>query len=399
MTRADLSLPPDAADPSGEMLRARYRLLTRQIPTLYLIVVVCTVPVIGLVLTRGGGWEMALAPALMVAIVFARMIHWRRARAGVETMSVASMQREMRRTGLIGPAIGFILASASIAAGLRLDLHAQAVTLVTVWMCTIACSFCLSTLPRTAYAVVFASGAPLCAVFLYNGEPMLVLAGGLIVALACLVIFVVKQNHDAFAEIVTARSLAEQRQMLAARRGEEAARLANSDCLTRLANRRAFMTALGEGVDGGRRFAVALIDLDGFKPVNDVYGHAAGDALLVEIGGRLAALMDGRGLAARFGGDEFCLMIDDVADAAQALALARLARNAIAAPCALSSQVSVAVDCCVGVALHDGAASAGDLIERADATLYQCKRRGGAVAVWTPAAGAPPQDAASSQAA
>lgn len=402
MTRRTAMSPSvDAADPSNVMLRERYRQLTRLLPTLYLIVMVCTVPIIALIVTRGGGLTMALAPTVMMVVVLARMIYWRRARAEVDARSPQDMQRELRRIALIGPAIGFLLASASIAGGLALDLHAQAITLVTVWMCTIASSFCLQLLPRTAYAVVFASGAPLIAVFLYKGEPLLVFSSGLVVALACLVVYVVKQNHDAFAELERARIHAEQRHVLAARHGEEAARLAYSDFLTRLANRRAFMTALAEGVGAGRRFAVALIDLDGFKPVNDVYGHGAGDALLIETGARLQDLMAGRGLAARFGGDEFCLMIDDVADAEQALALARLARSAIAAPFALSPQVTVAVDCCVGVALHDGAASPGDLIERADATLYRCKHRGGAaVAVWSPdGANAAPRAPATSQAA
>lgn len=377
--------PTETAELSDAMLRERYRLLTRLLPTLYLIVMVCTVPIIGLILLRGGGPTMALAPTVMMVIVVARMIHWRRARASVHLRSPAEMRRELRRIGLMGPAIGFLLASASIAGGLSLDLQAQAVTLVTVWMCTIASSFCLQMLPRTAYAVVFASGAPLLTVFLYKGEPLLVFSSGLVVALACLVVYVVKQNHDAFAELERARMLAEQSHDLATRRTEEAARLANSDWLTHLPNRRRFMSELAARLgEAERPFAVAMLDLDGFKPVNDVYGHAAGDAVLVEIGGRLEALMQGRGLAARFGGDEFCLLIENADDAEQALAVARLARAAICEPVALAADVRVGVDASIGVALNDGAASPADLIERADATLYRCKNRGRrAVAAWT----------------
>lgn len=377
---------------SSVMLRERYRLLTRQIPTLYLIVLVCTTPIIGLIVTRGGGVLMAIAPTAIVVLIVLRMIYWRRARGRVAEIEDAAIRKEMRRTALVGPAMGFLLACAAISGGLRLDADAQAVTLVTVWMCTIASSFCLSTLPGVAYALVFASGAPLCAVFIYKGDPLMMFSGGLVVALACMVVFVVKQTHEAFAEIVHARMLADQRHDLVARGAEEAARLANSDWLTLLPNRRRFMTEIAALASAGRPFAAALVDLDGFKPINDVFGHAAGDAVLVEVGARLARLVEGRGLAARFGGDEFCLLITPTRGVEEAVALAHQARATIGEAIALSPRIEVRVDACVGVALHDGVESPADLLERADATLYQCKNNGrGAVAAWpTPQAPARP---------
>lgn len=376
----------DEDDLTSAMLRDRYRLLTRQVPTLYVIVLVCTAPIIGLILSRGGG-PMAMAPASVAIVYFARMRAWRRARRDVDTISVEAIRERLRLTAIVGPALGFALACVVVACGLLLDPYAQVVTLATVWMCTIASAFCLSALPRAAFGIVFASGAPLCAYFLYMGEPVLLISGGLVGALACLVIFVIKQTHDAFAEILLARRVAEQRHEIAARANAEASRLANSDCLTQLPNRRRFMTEVAERARRAEgSFAVALIDLDGFKPVNDLHGHAAGDAVLVEIGGRLSAWTQNGGLAARFGGDEFCLLIEPAADAAEAIAAARAARAMIAEPIEAAAHLWVRVDCCVGVALRDGAVGAGDLMERADATLYRCKKRGrGGVDVWTPA--------------
>jgi diguanylate cyclase (GGDEF)-like protein len=375
----------DEHDLTSAMLRDRYRLLTRQVPTLYVIVLVCTVPIIGLILSRGGG-AMAIAPAAIATVAFARMRVWRRARHDADAMSVEAIRKRLRLTAIIGPSLGFALACAVVACGLLLDPYAQVVTLATVWMCTIASAFCLSTLPSAAYGVVFSSGAPLCAFLLYMGEPVLLISGGLVGALACLVIYVIKQTHDAFAEILRARRVAEQNHEIAAQANVEASRLANSDCLTQLPNRRHFMTQVAERtrrVEGS--FAVALIDLDGFKPVNDVYGHAAGDAVLIEVGRRLAALTAGGGLAARFGGDEFCLMLEPACDAAHAVAAARAARDAIAEPIEAEPQLWVRVDCCIGVAMRDGAVGAGDLMERADETLYRCKKLGrGGVDVWAP---------------
>ena len=87
-------------------------------------------------------------------------------------------------------------------------------------------------------------------------------------------------------------------------------RLANLDSLTDLPNRRAFFTHLGcalqKAQSEGSRLALGIIDLDGFKPVNDLYGHATGDRLLVEVAARLSSIYPSDALFMfRLGGDEF----------------------------------------------------------------------------------------------
>jgi diguanylate cyclase (GGDEF)-like protein len=84
--------------------------------------------------------------------------------------------------------------------------------------------------------------------------------------------------------------------------------LAYRDGLTGLANRRAFIDTLSERLGSGVPVAVLLIDLDRFKPVNDAFGHAAGDRLLVEVAGRLGAVARAGDTVARLGGDEFAIL-------------------------------------------------------------------------------------------
>src|SRR5579875_208969 len=88
-----------------------------------------------------------------------------------------------------------------------------------------------------------------------------------------------------------------------------------TDPLTRVANRRALLAAAEHEIARHRRaerpFAVVMIDLDGFKQVNDRYGHAAGDDLLREVAAALAHAMRGQDTVARFGGDEFCVLAPD----------------------------------------------------------------------------------------
>ena len=107
-------------------------------------------------------------------------------------------------------------------------------------------------------------------------------------------------------QAVRARALAE-------RLREEAQNLADCDALTGLPNRRSFFREMEMAIEGLRRngegFDLALVDLDGFKPVNDIYGHSVGDALLVEVGHRLRQVCGKDAFPARMGGDEFAIIL------------------------------------------------------------------------------------------
>jgi two-component system, cell cycle response regulator len=98
---------------------------------------------------------------------------------------------------------------------------------------------------------------------------------------------------------------------------------ASTDVLTGLGNRRALIDELSVAVDrqapGGHELLVAMFDLDGFKQYNDSFGHAAGDALLRRLGGRLSAAVGGSGTTYRMGGDEFCLLASRAPDSAAVL--------------------------------------------------------------------------------
>ena len=104
-------------------------------------------------------------------------------------------------------------------------------------------------------------------------------------------------------------------------RADELHRLATTDDLTGLANREMFRTRLEEEIerreeDGGS-FGILLIDLDGFKEINDTLGHDYGDVLLQDLGPRFAELIDAAGLIARLGGDEFAVLPGGVSGRAQ----------------------------------------------------------------------------------
>jgi diguanylate cyclase (GGDEF)-like protein/PAS domain S-box-containing protein len=149
---------------------------------------------------------------------------------------------------------------------------------------------------------------------------------------------------------------------------------AEHDPLTGLANRRRFEQELERQIERcarhGERAALAVLDLDSFKAVNDQYGHAAGDKLLATVGEAMHARLRATDLAARVGGDEFALILigvdEDTAETAAASIVAAIGDHARAA--GLTAGASV------GLTMIEPGASADELFARADRAMYAAKR-------------------------
>ncbi|MBL8306219.1 MAG: GGDEF domain-containing protein [Rubrivivax sp.] len=155
--------------------------------------------------------------------------------------------------------------------------------------------------------------------------------------------------------------------------------LAHTDALTGLPNRRGLQNRLADALRDARPqalLAVYLLDLDGFKPVNDRFGHDVGDALLVAVGGRLRAQLRGSDVVARLGGDEFVVLAAGLADERQAHTLGQKLLAAFDEPFDADGQ-RCEVGLTVGYALAplDGS-TADELLKRADAAMYAGKQAG-----------------------
>jgi diguanylate cyclase (GGDEF)-like protein/PAS domain S-box-containing protein len=153
---------------------------------------------------------------------------------------------------------------------------------------------------------------------------------------------------------------------------------ADHDPLTGLANRRALErtleAALARAAARSRSIGLVMLDLDGFKAINDTHGHATGDAALIEVARRLRRCVRERDLVARFGGDEFVVVLTDLGGRSEAVedSVARI-RAALAAPTTLAG-AETGLHAAMGLATFpaDGA-NAADLLAHADRAMYVAK--------------------------
>jgi diguanylate cyclase (GGDEF)-like protein len=154
--------------------------------------------------------------------------------------------------------------------------------------------------------------------------------------------------------------------------------LARYDLLTNLPNRRLLLDrvkhALEDSQPLGGRIALLFVDLDGFKPVNDRFGHAAGDEVLVDVAKRLTSCVRHKDTVARLGGDEFALLFEDVQQPDVSSACDRILATLAAGVHVAGHELPLGAS--IGVAYGDGGETAESMLRNADLAMYEAKSRG-----------------------
>lgn len=156
---------------------------------------------------------------------------------------------------------------------------------------------------------------------------------------------------------------------------------ATHDSLTGLANRLLLTDRFGAAVErckrNGSSFALIMLDLNGFKPINDRYGHDAGDQVLIMVAQRLIKSVRASDTVARLGGDEFVVLVEDFANPDELIHLGRKLVGAIGEPMQINGGTSLNVGASVGFSLypHNGKSMA-ELLQIADKGMYECKTSG-----------------------
>lgn len=350
------SVPAEIGDALDQL---RYDRLRAHIPQLYL-ALMCIVTTAALAVEAQVPMIARFGiPLILMAACIVRLTVWMR-RRHIAVDAVTARQR-IRATAIIS----FILCACCTAWAMT-GWFSTASTDRTYFplfmaMGSLSVAYCLSNIPAAAFGNLAIGLLPSALALLWSGERMDLGAGtSMLIACTFLVQMIVQQQRQLIDILLL------QNQMRA---------LASTDSLTGIANRRALYDRLAEAIsqsDGERRVAVALIDLDGFKPINDAHGHATGDQLLRQVAQRLAASCGEDALVARLGGDEFALLVPAMAQlSVQRHVDAALA--AIARPFAVGTR-QVLIGASAGIATWpDDGTSVDELIAAADRALYRAK--------------------------
>ncbi len=376
---------PDAQFEAA-LLREQYRSLARLGPYVHGVVILATVALCAAQRQRSVFLDGFILPAALVAVSLFRLIFWLKARDRVERETLDVIRREVRAAGVLGPALAIALSLMAAVSASQGGVPEFSLTLVAVLVAIAGCAFCLDALASAASVAIVAASAPLIVTFLTGGADTTIWLTALLIIACCFVIRMLSEAFRMFAENVRSRFTIAEKQRAAEDARQAAMTIALTDDLTGLPNRRCFQRLLADRIRTGRKsaapFALGLVDLDGFKPINDSHGHPVGDEVLRQVAERLAKAMDGRGCAARMGGDEFAVLCDRIGAREEAIALGEQIQAMFATPFVVET-LDVPLTSACGFALFpSSAAELDELVRRADAALYRAKavgRGGGAV--------------------
>ena len=323
-------------------------------------------------------WLTAIVPGAAAVLAVARAFWWYARRNDCPDDHTA--KRNLERAAVVQIVLSMGLAVWMMAMAVYVDRETLLAIMFMYTTCVLCSLYSLMHLRAAVLIVSCLAMLPLLGLLFWQDNALsLVVALNLVAICVAVNIATVMYNRE-FARLADMNADLRGKQERIQTLGTENLRLANLDMLTGLANRRRLFDDLKSIADGrgsaARHLTLGIIDLDGFKPINDALGHSLGDQVLRVISDRLTGHFGEDITVYRLGGDEFAfLVLDDLEDAD----LIRLGEQTIAvarAPINIGSLVT-SVGCSIGFARLTGAdLSAETLYERADFALYQAKRTG-----------------------
>lgn len=358
-----------------DLLKAQHQAFTRQMPMMYFILLSSTWALAATHIRFAPLWLTVGVPALFTLGCTLRIAFWWRTRSIEPSAEVA--HAILRRTNRLAGGIAIAFTIWSFLLVPYGDAYTRSHVAFYMAITVISCIFCLMYVRSAAFMVTVIVNGAFIAFFLASRQPTFV-AIAINMLLVCTgMMSILLTNYRNFENMVISQKRTEAL-------SNENLLLANRDSLTELPNRRAFFAHLEAELDkakaNGTRLALGVIDLDGFKPVNDLYGHSVGDRLLINVSKRLSESLKAS-KAFRLGGDEFAIIAPVIPDDAQLVANANAISERLRAPYHMA-EGTVHVSASMGIAVFPHLASTlEELFDRADYALYHAKRtrRGDAV--------------------
>ena len=373
-SRVKAILTIESDDP--DLVQAQLAAFTKQVPLLYFMLVTNTV---ALTVTHFGAAPSYLTlyiPSALYAISLFRLIHWwfSRNRRYTHEEATSRLRSTYRLTALLGA--GFCAWSLSLFP--YGDAYQQSHVAFYIANTVIGCIFCLMHLRAAALTLTAIVLGPFTIFFGTSGNPVFTALALNVALVTGAMVFILLTYYRDFSALIQSQKELTARQAETQRLSDENHRLANLDSLANLPNRRQFRAELEKRLaaakSNGTGLALGLIDLDGFKPVNDTFGHGIGDKLLIEVGDRLSAFADQGLFPARLGGDEFGIIFEGKPCADRLHALGGDICAALQEPYIFNGQTA-RVSGSLGISILGEAGTTADrLLDRADFALYLAKQ-------------------------
>ncbi|NYH25119.1 putative bifunctional diguanylate cyclase/phosphodiesterase [Paraburkholderia bryophila] len=369
------------AEGDPELVRSQLQAFGRQIPLLYFILLVNTMAVAITHVNCAPAWLSIYAPIALCALCVIRCVRWWRARHRVLTHDKAVP--ELRKLIWLSGIFGIAFSTWSLLLFPYGTAYQQAHVAFYIATTVLGGVFCLMHLRAAALLVLSIVILSFATFMVFTGSPVFIAMAIDMTLVGIALAFIVELYYQTFTGVVHAQSELLASQQKTQRLSDDNFRLASIDSLTDLPNRRSFfasLRALSEQAlgSGGSGFNVGLIDLDGFKQVNDIYGHASGDLVLQEVGVRLLALAEPGIFFARLGGDEFGVLAQHKQSNETLVELGQRICDTLSQPYRVAGNVAELSGTIGWAAFPEAGTTVAQVFERADAALYVGKesRRG-----------------------
>lgn len=369
-----------------EVLTAQMRALSQKVPMMYAVIII---GVLGLSFTHypyAPVWMTIIIPAVFITVCILRLFLYWYARA--QLPDAAQLRKRLNTTVWLSVILS--VAFVSWAIGLlqygTSDTHWQVIVFSGITMFSNAAS--LMHVRPAVVSMLAGVIVPLTIAMVLSGDVVhVVTAVNLVVATVAIAVVLLDSHRD-FMRMVTSSVALEKERTAAQELSVTNFELATIDSLTGLSNRRGFFQTLEQLLadeQSETSIAVGLLDLDGFKPINDIYGHPAGDQVLQEVGRRLGYLSP-EVVVGRLGGDEFGLIFSGFANEDELYARGEMVCERMRIPFRMDS-FSAQMSASIGlVAASPDCHDAERMIKRADHALYYAKRHAnGSVVLFSPA--------------
>lgn len=357
----------------ADLVRGQFSALIQQVPLLYLVLAGNLLALAAAVGDPAMPVLTVIFPVLLAGIVLSRGLWWRRQR--ISTFSDEQVRRHMRTIAWLASALSAAFILWGMALFPRVDTLHKGHLLFFLAITQMCCVFCLTPVKAAANRVATIGMVPFVAVFMLNDSGESWMEATNLALAGSVMMLVLGRYHRSFNDLIASQRTLRMRRAESQKLAVENRTIAFTDALSGLPNRRALIARL-EGEQGnregtGEEIAVMFLDLDGFKQINDDYGHELGDALIRQVGDALAGLAPDGAMLARMGGDEFAVLIEGADASAQAHDLAGLILERLAMPVEVGGH-SLHVGTSIGIA---GGANDDprELLRRSDAAMYRAK--------------------------